>query len=113
MLPEDHNHAGAQALAKAMALEEEAEKLGDAAGLERAIAADPADHQARFDLAMIRNARGDRLGAAQMLIAIMESDREWQDDGARRKLLEFFDAWGAKDPATLKGRRMLSSLLFR
>jgi putative thioredoxin len=43
----------------------------------------------------------------------MESDREWQDDGARRKLLEFFDAWGAKDPATLKGRRMLSSLLFR
>src|SRR5690606_37607193 len=113
MLPEDHNHPGAQALNKTMALEEEAEKLGDAAGLERAIAANPADHQARFDLAMILNAKGDRLGAAQMLIAIMESDREWQDDGARRKLLEFFDAWGAKDPATLKGRRMLSSLLFR
>ncbi|WP_332713489.1 co-chaperone YbbN [Pelagibacterium mangrovi] len=113
MLPEDHNHPGAQALAKAIALEEEAEKLGDAAGLERAIAANPTDHQARFDLAMIRNAKGDRLGAAQMLIAIMESDREWQEDGARKKLLEFFDAWGAKDPATLKGRRMLSSLLFR
>lgn len=113
MLPEDAVHAGAEALVKAMALEEEAQKLGDSAQLEQRIAADPADDQARFDLAMIRNAKGDRLGAAQALIAIMERDRDWQDDGARKKLLEFFEAWGPKDPATLKGRRMLSSLLFR
>ncbi|WMT86960.1 co-chaperone YbbN [Pelagibacterium sp. 26DY04] len=113
MLPEGESHAGADALIKAIALDEEAAKLGDAAELERRIEANPADHQARFDLAMIRNARGDRLGAAQALIAIMERDRDWQEDGARKKLLEFFEAWGAKDPATLKGRRMLSSLLFR
>ena len=113
MLPEGESHPGAEALAKAIALEEEAAKLGDLPELERRIAANPSDHQARFDLAMIRNAKGDRLGAAQALVAIMERDREWDEDGARKKLLEFFEAWGAKDPATLKGRRMLSSLLFR
>ena len=113
MLPEDKSHAGADALEKAMSLEQEAEKLGDANQLEAALAADPDDHQARFDVAMIRNAKGDRLAAVQSLIAIMERDREWQDDGARKKLLEFFEAWGPKDPATLKGRRMLSALLFR
>lgn len=113
MLPQDKSHPGADALEKAMSLEEEAEKLGDASQLEAALAADPNDHQARFDLAMIRNAKGDRLAAVQSLIAIMERDREWQDDGARKKLLEFFEAWGPKDPATLKGRRMLSALLFR
>jgi len=42
----------------------------------------------------------------------MRRDRTWTDDGARKKLLEFFEAWGAKDPATLKGRRLLSALLF-
>lgn len=113
MLPADQSHPGADALEKAIALDQEAEKLGDSAALEQALASNPGDHQARFDLAMILNAKGDRLGAAQSLIGIMERDREWQEDGARRKLLEFFEAWGPKDPATLKGRRMLSSLLFR
>jgi len=113
MLPEDQSHAGADALEKAISLQEEAEKLGDDAQLEQTLAANPDDHQARFDLAMIRNAKGDRLAAVQALIGIMERDRDWQDDGARKKLLEFFEAWGPKEAATLKGRRMLSSLLFR
>ena len=113
MLPQDATHAGAQALVKAMELEQEAAKLGNAADLESRLASQPDDHQARFDLAMIRNAKGDRLGAAQALITIMERDRDWNEDGARKKLIEFFEAWGPKDPATLKGRRMLSSLLFR
>lgn len=113
MLPEDQPHPGAEALAKAIALEEEAASLGDDAELEARIAANPDDHQARFDLSMIRNAKGDRMGAAEALIGIMQRDREWQEDGARKKLLEFFEAWGPKDPATIKGRRMLSSLLFR
>ena len=113
MLPEGEPHASAEALAKAIALQEEAAKLGDAAQLEQRLAADPNDHQARFDLAMIRNAEGDRLAAAQNLVAIMERDRDWQEDAARKKLLELFEAWGPKEPATLKGRRMLSSVLFR
>ena len=70
MLPEDQSHAGADALEKAISLQEEAEKLGDDAQLEQTLAANPDDHQARFDLAMIRNAKGDRLAAVQALIGI-------------------------------------------
>jgi putative thioredoxin len=79
-----------------------------AAQLER----NPDDHQARFDLAVKYNAEGKRLEAAEALVALMKRDRTWNEDSARKKLLELFEAWGAKDPATLKGRRLLSALLF-
>lgn len=97
---------------KAIALAEEAEKLGDAGELEARIEADPADHQARLDLAMILNHREDRVGAAQQLIASIKLDRDWNEGAAKVKLLEFFEAWGPADPATAKGRRMLSTVLF-
>lgn len=113
MLPEDTKHPAADALIKSIALAREAEQLGDPAALEAKLAANPSDHQARFELAMILNARGEKLEAAQALVEIMRQDREWEDDGARKKLLELFEAWGPKDPATLKGRRLLSALLFR
>ena len=100
------------AVAAALKLAAEAAALGSAVDLEARLQQDPDDHQARFDLALIRNAEGDRLAAAETLVALMRRSREWEDDGARRKLLELFEAWGAKDPATLRGRRLLSSLLF-
>jgi putative thioredoxin len=90
----------------------EAAELGGTAELERKVTASPDDHQARYDLAIALNAEGKRDAAAEQLVALMKRDRTWTDDGARKKLLEFFEAWGAKDPATLKGRRMLSALLF-
>lgn len=86
--------------------------LGDARELEQRIAADPKDHQARFDLALIQNAGGDRAAAADGLLAIVKADRSWNDDGAKAQLLKFFDAWGPTDEATLAARRKLSSLLF-
>jgi putative thioredoxin len=86
--------------------------LGDPAELERRLASHPGDHDARFDLAQIRNATGDREGAAGLLLEIMQADREWRDDGARKELLKFFEAWGPTDPATVKARRKLSSVLF-
>lgn len=95
-----------------VALEDEAASLGDPAALEARIAADPKDFEARLDLAKIHNVRGDREAAANELLAIMRADREWRDDGARRELLTFFEAWGPSDPATLSGRRKLSSILF-
>ena len=101
--------AGVQAKIK---LAEQTASLGNPADLERRLAADPKDHQARYDLAMIRNAQGDRTAAADELLAIMKADRSWNDDGARRQLLEFFEAWGMTDDATLAARRKLSSLLF-
>ncbi|TIM93952.1 MAG: tetratricopeptide repeat protein, partial [Mesorhizobium sp.] len=76
------------------------------------LAANPNDHQARFDLAMVQNARGERMQAADNLLAIVRADRTWNDDGARAQLLKFFEAWGMTDEATLSARRKLSSLLF-
>jgi putative thioredoxin len=100
------------AVAAALKLATEAAALGSPAELEARLLRDPDDHQARYDLALIRNAEGNRIEAAETLVALMRRSREWEDDGARRKLLELFEAWGPKDPATLRGRRLLSALLF-
>ena len=90
----------------------EAANVSDTSALEAALRANPDDHQARFDLALALNADGRRLEAAEALVAIVKRDRAWNEDGARAKLLEFFAAWGPKDPATAKGRRLLSASLF-
>lgn len=80
--------------------------------LTAAVEADPANHQGRFDLAIALNAAGRREEALEALLAIMRKDRQWNEDGARKQLVKFFEAWGPKDEFTLLGRRRLSSLLF-
>jgi putative thioredoxin len=80
--------------------------------LEARLQENPKDYAARFDLAMILNAKGQRHEAADQLLAIMKADRAWNDDGARKQLLQFFDAWGPADEASVTARRKLSSLLF-
>ncbi len=113
MVPEDKRTDDAyKAADAALTLAEQAESLGDLAGIQDRIAADPADHQARFDLALGLNGRGDKEGAVDQLIEIVRRDREWNEDGARKQLLQFFEAWGFKDPASAYGRRKLSSVLF-
>ena len=94
------------------ALEEEVAELGDAAQLEARLAQNPGDHAARVDLAKILSAKGQRDEAADHLLAIIKADRQWDDDGARKQLLTFFEAWGATDPATVSARRKLSALMF-
>ncbi|MEN3793111.1 thioredoxin [Fulvimarina sp. MAC3] len=94
-------------------LDEEVAGLGDPAELQARLDANPDDHQARFDLALIAQARNERQKAADLLLDVMRRDREFADDGARKKLLELFEAWGPTDPATKDARRKLSSLLFR
>lgn len=101
--------AGARA---ALELAEQAEVLGDVAGLMRDVEANPANHQARFDLALALNARNRREDAVDALIAILRKDRGWNEDAARKQLIQFFDAWGPMDEATLYGRRQLSATLF-
>ena len=93
-------------------LAEQAASLGDPAELERRLAENPNDHQARFDLAMIQNVLGDRQAAADNLLEIVKTDRGWNNDAARTQLLTFFEAWGPGDEATMQARRKLSSLLF-
>lgn len=96
----------------AIDLAEQASSLGDLGDLQRRIQADPADHQARFDLALALNLRGQREEALDHLLDIFRLDRTWNEDGARRQLVQFFEAWGPLDETTIAGRRRLSSLLF-
>lgn len=113
MVPEAERKGEAyQSIAATLRLQAEAGDLSAADELEARLAANPDDHQARYDLAVVHNAEGRRLEAAETLVALMRRDRAWNEDGARKKLLELFEAWGPKDPATLKGRRLLSSVLF-
>ena len=105
----------AEAYVSAKAALELAKKAGpkpDIAALEQAVAAAPSDWDARFKLAIALNATGKRQAAMDQLFEIVRKDRVWNEDGARKQLIEFFEAWGAKDPLTLAGRQRLSSLLF-
>src|ERR1700733_12725428 len=64
-------------------LQEQAAQAGDSAPLTAKLAADPNDHQARFDLALALDAKGDRDGAIEQLLELIKRDRKWNDDGAR------------------------------
>lgn len=112
-LPEE---IAAQAPVQAIVLKlqqiEEARKLGDPVALEHQLALHPDDHDARMKLAKILNVQGKRDEAAEHLLLIMKKDRTFDDDGARRQLLQFFETWGPKEPATISARRRLSSILF-
>jgi putative thioredoxin len=113
MVPEAKRGDAAVAAARAaIDLEEQTKDLGPIADLEAKVAADPKDYQARFDLALALNAKGNREGAIEQLIEIVKRDRKWNDDGARKQLVQLFDAWGPTDEATLEGRKRLSSVLF-
>jgi putative thioredoxin len=93
-------------------LARKAANAGDAESLRAKLASNPNDSQSRFDLAVALNAKGDRQGALDELLTIIRKDRAFNDDAARKQLLQLFDAWGPSDPATISGRQKLSSLLF-
>ena len=96
----------------AIELAEQAASLGDVGALLKAVEENPRDHQARFDLAVALNARDRREEAVDHLIHIIRADRAWNEDGARKQLIQFFEAWGPMDEAAVSGRRKLSTVLF-
>ncbi|MGD1888780.1 MAG: tetratricopeptide repeat protein [Cohaesibacteraceae bacterium] len=93
-------------------LAEKAAALGNPAELQATLAADPDAHQARFDLALLHNALGEREAAADALVDIVRRDRSWNEEAARKELLQLFEAWGVGDPASIAGRKKLSRVLF-
>lgn len=86
--------------------DEEITRLGEA------VAANEADYQSRLDLSIALNAAGQEEAALDHLMWLIEKDRAWNDDAARKQLLLFFEAWGPTHELTLSGRRRLSSILF-
>jgi putative thioredoxin len=112
-VPEAKRNETAVAAARAaLEVAEQAANLGPVAELEKTVAANPLDHQARFDLAVALNANNRRQEALDNLMEIVRRDRKWNDDGARKQLVQFFEAWGPTDEHTVAGRRRLSSILF-
>jgi len=85
---------------------------GATAALRAKLAADPKDHQARYDLAMALEAGGDRDGALAELLELVRLDRQWNEEAARKQLVTLFEAMGPADPRTIEARRKLSGLLF-
>jgi putative thioredoxin len=106
------NDPAVAAVRSAIELAEQAQALGPVSELEQKVAANPLDHQARFDLALALNSKGEREQALDHLLEIVRRDRKWNDDGARKQLVQLFEAWGPTDEATVSGRRRLSSILF-
>ncbi len=113
LVPEaKRNDAAVAAARAALDLAEQAKAVGPLAELEKKVADNPLDHQARFDLAVALNSKGRRAEAVDNLIEIVKRDRQWKEDGARKQLVQFFEAWGPTDEATVNGRKRLSSILF-
>lgn len=110
--PDKRNLAAVQSVKAALELAQMAGRDDNTAELARAVEANPADHQSRFDLAVGLAARGSKAEALEHLLEIVKRQRAWNDEAARKQLVQLFDAWGPKDPLTLEGRRRLSSLLF-
>ncbi len=101
-----------QAIASSIELARQAAESGDVRDLRQKVAANPDDHQARFDLAQALYANNEREAAANELLEIVRRQRDWNEEAARKQLLKYFEAWGFKDPVAQDARRRLSSLLF-
>jgi len=96
----------------ALELADKAANAGDNDELAQRVAADPNDLQARFDYAEALSARGDLQGASDQLLAIIERNREWNEEAARKQLLKIFEAAGPMSDVAKQGRRKLSAILF-
>lgn len=110
--PDQRKVPAVEAVRAALELAKKAGEAGDAADLEAKLAANPADHQSRYDLAIALASKGFKNEAVDHLLEIVRRQRVWNEEAARKQLVQFFEAWGPKDPATIEGRRKLSSVLF-
>ena len=112
MAPPDSTDPDLASVRTALELAANAPAPSEALGLEQAVKADPAGHQARFDLANALAAQGRLDEAAEHLLRIVEKDLDWNDQAARKQLLKVFEAAGPMSDTAKNGRRRLSSLLF-
>jgi putative thioredoxin len=110
---ESAGHAEIAAARTGLELAEQGEKAMASAGKLRArLAQNPDDHDARFELAAALFGSGEREAAIDELLTLFKSDREWNEQAARKQLVKLFEAMGPTDPLTLSGRRRLSSVMF-
>lgn len=106
------NAAAVEAAKAQLALARQAADAGPLGELEAALARDPSNHQARYDLATALHAAGRIEEAIDQLLELFRRDREWNGAAAKSQLLTIFDAMKPTDPLVLRGRRRLSSMIF-
>ncbi len=112
-VPEDKRSESEIAAAwSVLELAQKSAGAGDLGDLEQKVAAEPGDHQSRYELALAYYGAGRREEAIDQLIEIVKRDRAWNDEAARKELLQLFEAMGSADPVTVAGRRKLSAILF-
>jgi putative thioredoxin len=110
--PDQKNVTAVERVRAALDLARKANQTDNRDALSARLATNPGDHQARFDLAVASAARGEKKAAVEHLLDLVRRDRNWNEQAARKQLVQLFEAWGPKDPATIEGRRRLSSLFF-
>lgn len=110
--PDKRALAAVESVQAQIDLADKAANLGDLEQFEARLASDSTDHQARFDLAVALAGMGRKEEAMNHLLEIVLRDRKWNDEAARKQLVQFFEAWGSKEPLVSDGRRRLSSILF-
>ena len=113
MPPDKREIAAVRSVEAAILLAEKSASAGDLSALQQRLAENANDHQTRFDLAIGLAANGEKAEALDLLLDLVRMDAKWNDEAARKQLLQFFDAWGPKEPLVAEGRRKLSSILFR
>lgn len=110
--PDKQQLAAVRGVEAAILLAEKGSDTGHLGELQRRARENPNDYQARLDLAVGLAASGQRSEALDLLLELIRIDRKWNEEAARKQLLQLFDAWGPKEPLVAEGRRRLSSILF-
>lgn len=110
--PEKQNDPAIVGVRAALELSANAPAAGESDELAQKVAANPKDLQARYDFAEALSARGDLEAASDQLLAIIEQNRDWNEEAARKQLLKVFEAAGLNSDIAKNGRRRLSTILF-
>lgn len=112
-IPEElRSHEDVKAAEAAVGMASKAGAAGESEKLKAAVEANPNDHQARYDFALALIAENQTEQAIDELLTIFKRDKTWEDQKARKELLQLFEALGPADPLVAAGRRKLSALLF-
>lgn len=84
--------------------------VGETAALEKRLAANPDDHETRFELAAALAGAGRMEQAVDHLLESIARDRDWNEQAARKQLLKILEAAGPTSELSRTGRRRLSAI---
>ena len=86
---------------------------GDFEDLKSKLANDPENKEIRFELAQKYLSSNETILGFDELLYLFSKDPKWNDEAAKKKLLEYFDLLGFSDPNVSEARKKLSSMMFK